>query len=410
LKQLSYILSLKMSKLDYSKWDHIEISDDEDDTHPNVDTASLFRWRHQARLDREEQRNHEWDAVKRGKSATTNEIKELEKKLNNHSLTDVEAAKLKLSKAELKKQEDEFKKKEEALKLKDQETPWNVDTICKDGFSKTAINKITKEENISNLSDDDFMKVQRAYQDKYEKELKEYGMLSKAEESKKFLQNHPQLVCDKAANFLVVWCVDLEVEEKHSLVERVAHQTIILQFILQLSTSMKADPRDCYVVFFKKFQKLEADYMKSFTDELDAFKVRIRERAQVRIDEAMKKYEEEEREKMMGPGGLHPGDVMESLPEELRACFESQNIPMLQQAIAAMDKDDASYHLKRCIDSGLWVPGKDSEDEEEPEEEPEEEAEEKPEEQAGASSSSSSKKPNLGAGDSAEVSEHLLQN
>ena len=39
---------------------------------------------------------------------------------------------------------------------------------------------------------------------------------------------------------------------------------------------MKADPRDCYVVFFKKFQKLEADYMKSFTDELDAFKVRIR--------------------------------------------------------------------------------------------------------------------------------------
>ena len=65
--------------------------------------------------------------------------------------------------------------------------------------------------------------------------------------------------------------------------------------------------------------------------------------------------------------------------------------------------------MRRCIDSGLWVPGKDSEDEEEPEEEPEEEAEEKPEEQAGASSSSS-KKPNLGAGDSAEVSEHLLQN
>ena len=59
-----------MSKLDYSKWDHIEISDDEDDTHPNVDTASLFRWRHQARLDREEQRNHEWDAVKRGEQCS----------------------------------------------------------------------------------------------------------------------------------------------------------------------------------------------------------------------------------------------------------------------------------------------------------------------------------------------------
>ncbi len=27
-----------------------KISDDEDDTHPNIDTPSLFRWRHQARL------------------------------------------------------------------------------------------------------------------------------------------------------------------------------------------------------------------------------------------------------------------------------------------------------------------------------------------------------------------------
>jgi len=55
-----------MSRLDYSKWDHIEISDDEDDTHPNVDTPSLFRWRHQARLDRMAERNKEWEALEKG--------------------------------------------------------------------------------------------------------------------------------------------------------------------------------------------------------------------------------------------------------------------------------------------------------------------------------------------------------
>ncbi len=38
--------------VDYRKWDHIEVSDDEDDTHPNIDTPSLYRWRHQARIDR----------------------------------------------------------------------------------------------------------------------------------------------------------------------------------------------------------------------------------------------------------------------------------------------------------------------------------------------------------------------
>ena len=44
----------------------IEISDDEDDTHPNIDTPSLFRWRHQARLDRQAERDHEWNKLKEG--------------------------------------------------------------------------------------------------------------------------------------------------------------------------------------------------------------------------------------------------------------------------------------------------------------------------------------------------------
>ena len=30
----------------------MQISDDEDDVHPNVDTPSLFRWRHEARVER----------------------------------------------------------------------------------------------------------------------------------------------------------------------------------------------------------------------------------------------------------------------------------------------------------------------------------------------------------------------
>jgi len=38
--------------VDYSKWGNIEVSDDEDETHPNIDTPSLFRWRHTARVER----------------------------------------------------------------------------------------------------------------------------------------------------------------------------------------------------------------------------------------------------------------------------------------------------------------------------------------------------------------------
>ncbi len=31
------------------------MSDDEDDTHPNIDTPSLFKWRHEARVKRMEE-------------------------------------------------------------------------------------------------------------------------------------------------------------------------------------------------------------------------------------------------------------------------------------------------------------------------------------------------------------------
>ena len=44
-----------MMPIDYSKWEKIEISDDEEDTHPNIDTPSLFKWRHEARVQRMEE-------------------------------------------------------------------------------------------------------------------------------------------------------------------------------------------------------------------------------------------------------------------------------------------------------------------------------------------------------------------
>jgi hypothetical protein len=44
-----------MSKgFNYSKWDNIELSDDEDDVHANIDRESWFRMKHRSRVEREE--------------------------------------------------------------------------------------------------------------------------------------------------------------------------------------------------------------------------------------------------------------------------------------------------------------------------------------------------------------------
>lgn len=40
----------------------------------------------------------------------------------------------------------------------------------------------------------------------------------------------------------------------------------------------------------------------------------------------------------------------------MKKCFESQDIQLLQDTIKNMNQEDATYYMKRCVDSGLWVP------------------------------------------------------
>jgi cell division cycle protein 37 len=43
--------------------------------------------------------------------------------------------------------------------------------------------------------------------------------------------------------------------------------------------------------------------------------------------------------------------------QSLQDCFDSKDLELLKNTIAAMPLEDAQYHMKRCVDSGLWVPG-----------------------------------------------------
>jgi cell division cycle protein 37 len=64
------------------------------------------------------------------------------------------------------------------------------------------------------------------------------------------------------------------------------------------------------------------------------------------------------KEERLGPGGLDPVEVFETLPESMQAAFESKDLQALQSALAALPPKDRAHHMKRCADSGLWVPGK----------------------------------------------------
>ncbi|CAH2095360.1 unnamed protein product [Euphydryas editha] len=348
--------------VDYSKWKDIEISDDEDETHPNIDTPSLFRWRHQARVERMEERKREKEEHEQRKAENIRKLAETKKKIAEAAQNSPDLESLKKTLAELEKEEKAIKAKEDELKKKEKKTPWNVDTISEPGFTKTIINTKPARPKDENLTEEEKEAKMKKFIKENEKLLKQFGMLRRYDDSKQFLQEHSQLVCEETANYLVIWCINLEMEEKHDLMAHVAHQTICMQYILELSKQLDVDPRACVGSFFSKIQVAEKTYKDSFDDELEQFKARIKKRAAEKIQEAIREQEEEERKARLGPGGLDPVEVYEELPDELKKCFDAQDVPLLQATIAKMPEQEAIYYMKRCVDAGLWVPGKNDEE------------------------------------------------
>ena len=245
-----------------------------------------------------------------------NEQKKTELKKKVETAPDKEA----LAK-ELKKIEDEAKNlqlAEQELKKKEKLQPWNVDTLSQPVFSKTIINKKEEEKSYEEMTDEEKEHHMKKFVKENEKLIKQYGMLRRFDDSKKFLVDNNLLVHEDTANYLVIWCINLEMEEKHELMTHIAHQCICMQYILELSKQLKTDPRACIAPFFERIQVADIEYKRQFEDEIAAFIGRIEKRSKEKISDAIKEQEEEEeRERLerLGPGGLDPQEVFETLPK-----------------------------------------------------------------------------------------------
>ena len=73
---------------DYSKWDNIELSDDEDDVHPNIDKESWFRMKHRSRVEREEHEDKDKNELKAALQKATQRIQVIQ-----HDLKKLESQK-----------------------------------------------------------------------------------------------------------------------------------------------------------------------------------------------------------------------------------------------------------------------------------------------------------------------------
>lgn len=205
---------------------------------------------------------------------------------------------------------------------------------------------------------------------RYADTVEKFMALDSMDKSKDFLlQNAHILLQENASNYLLLACLEDEMNGFHDKMKLVARQSQIISSIADLAKSLKLHPGNVIHPFFQRMQNKElyAGFMVAVEEFIQRVKARAITKRKEMDEERAREIKEQGAnaegavdvadmplEERLGPGGLDPLEVFESLPESMQIAFESREKEQLEAALRAMTPEEASHHMKRCIDSGLW--------------------------------------------------------
>jgi cell division cycle protein 37 len=146
---------------------------------------------------------------------------------------------------------------------------------------------------------------------KHERLLEDYSEIRDMEQTQNFLfKNCDILLHEHAQSYMLLSCLEDEMNGKHERMKLVCRQSQILSHITELGQSMKRDPRDVIIPFFRRIS--EKEYLNNFLKAVDEFKERIQKRAvEKRKEMDRDRQREAAGEAPVGPGGLDPYEVSE---------------------------------------------------------------------------------------------------
>ena len=216
-------------------------------------------------------------------------------------------------------------------------------------------------------SDPNFMYSYHEFTERYADLVEEFMAIHSFEESKEFLLKHGDILLQEhSSNYLLLASLEDEMNGYRDKMKRTAKQSQIVTNIAELAKGWNTHPGNAIVPFFSRMQQRE--FLEGFMVGLDAFIQKIISRAvtkKMEIDQQRRTGVSNQgvdladipKEERLGPGGLDPLEVIESLPVEMQDAFESRDIEQLKRVLLNMSQEDAEYHMKRCVDSGLWTSG-----------------------------------------------------
>ncbi|KAG5175284.1 hypothetical protein JKP88DRAFT_339255 [Tribonema minus] len=391
-----------MAAFNYSKWDHIELSDDESDCHPNIDKESWFRMKHRSRVEREEREEAEKQELEKSNSTDLKramKLKELLHAVKSGEAQDETEDPIAISN-ELKALEEAMEKRHKRLQEIEKNKKWNWENMCHVVEERTIVSAEKAGDGKDNTVHSELPPKLAAaiaggkaavkpvpgpasvkqevtsysqFVEAYEELLERFSEIASMEKTQEFLLKDGQvLFAEHAQNYLLLSCLEDEMNGKHTRAQLVARQSQMLSNITELAVGLRRPPQDVVIPFFRRLsEKVHGD---AFEEAVRDFYARVQARAkekrrEMAAEEAAAarggggggdgdtEVVELSKEERLGPGGLDPLEVFESLPEPMQTAFESKSVEALKAALAALPPKERAYHMKRCEDSGLWVPG-----------------------------------------------------
>lgn len=437
-----------MSKaFDYSKWDNIELSDDEDDVHPNIDKESWFRMKHRSRVEREDREEADKKKIQKEMKNANLRISELSQMIESLNTDDGDDSDDELEdkdglEAELAALKSANEARDAKLDEYEKNKKWNVDNMCHVVEERTIVNPNAATDKFSNTgyalpsdspdakeekpkkiitppttkvkstegektssSDSAPPKVNKVdstpvppssskvkpapaqivpkakakagpdhasismlsyhdFTEKYADTMEEFMAVSSLDKTREFLILHGDIMLqENASNYLLLASLEDEMNGFRDKMRLTARQSQIVSNIAELAKTMKTHPGNVINPFFKRIE--EKEHLEGFQTGLEAFVQNLIKRAVVKKKEIDEERAMEEgtdladvpKDDRLGPGGLDPVEVFESLPASMQDAFESRDTDMLKKALMEMSPEDAEKHLKMCVDSGLWNEG-----------------------------------------------------
>jgi len=223
----------------------------------------------------------------------------------------------------------------------------------KDKWNTTNVNKAVDEIELPKTNPEQYLKEKRPIIDKF-------ANIKNRVKSDGFLMANPTLATQLTEGYLITKAVDLAVVNKEDpKIQLYAERCLQVHNLNESAKHANIQPQVSVPLFYKQLKNdaKRKEYDLEFKKQLKEILGRIETRRIERLEEDEKKEEnpEEDFEKApLGPGGLDPTEVLQSLPENIQDAFCNQNKELLVKAFESLSKEEAEYHLKRCVDAGLW--------------------------------------------------------